>query len=82
MTELSRWRLLYMDACAFQTLEKDWSRCIVSFDLTGRGISDPTENPENRSSLWALSSNTRYQEKVRADIEADQPRPDDRLVIE
>jgi hypothetical protein len=43
---------------------------------------DAAENPENRSSLWALAANTKHQEKVRADVETEQPSQADRLVIE
>jgi hypothetical protein len=41
-------------------------------------------NPENTSNLWAVSANTntKYPEKVRADVEAEQPQPVDRLVID
>jgi hypothetical protein len=40
------------------------------------------ENPHKRSGLWALSSNPKPPEKIRADFEAEQPHAGDRLVID
>ncbi|KAK4685935.1 hypothetical protein P7C73_g4200, partial [Tremellales sp. Uapishka_1] len=51
--------------------------CMSNFD---RGLIQTHQNPENKTSLWALPQNSRVQEKVRPDIDA--PLSPHRMVIE